>query len=535
MFGRRKSSRIRHAEQALKHGRLDQAFVQLTGTDLSRDETAARMLGELCEPLLRRAREHLIGERFAEALADIERASRCGVMREKVEEWRQRTLSAMEARQRQKRHQQAVYEAAERGLADGHLTRAREHLAQINDEERAISMTEEAERRAHRARQHLSDARAALAQGEIEEAVHAWLAAKREHASAAGVLEIEAEICQCAAAVARVQLAAGRLDHVRMILTSLKDVGRGRAERADLEQMLALSSQAAIAFEAGQFGEASVALGRLSRLAPDLEWVEQARDDLNEISKRRSALIEGPLGFLLDSAKSKAAAAREAPFTETVAAGPRRPGSPPHDRAPGPRVGDLGRKLILRIDGVGSFLLLRGDFVTVGRAGTGATADLPLFSDLPESSARIIRSGDEYFLVASAEAGARVGGQSVRQALLNDGDRIQLGRRARLTFYRPSRKSNTAVLELAAGLRTVSDVRRVVLLGGPLLLGAAGEAHIRFSGADLVLYERGGEMFVRAMSPVLNDACGGTYPLPPGEQVTVGQVRMSLQACNGSG
>ena len=63
-------------------------------------------------------------------------------------------------------------------------------------------------------------------------------------------------------------------------------------------------------------------------------------------------------------------------------------------------------------------------------------------------------------------------GKPVDYALLADGDRIRLGRRVRLTFRRPSLKSNTAFLELGEGVRTTTDCRRVLLWGGPILIGS---------------------------------------------------------------
>src|SRR5262249_53122333 len=142
-------------------------------------------------------------------------------------------------------------------------------------------------------------------------------------------------------------------------------------------------------------------------------------------------------------------------------------------------------------------LLLRSERIVIGRAGTAA--DLPIISDLNERHAEIHRAGDDYFI--TAVSGVEVAGSPVRQALLSAGDRIQLGRRVRMTFDRPSRKSPAAVLSLGEGVRSVVDVRRVLLWTGPILLGPTTDCHIPLRGGmpGLVLVERGGQIQLRAL------------------------------------
>ncbi|MFO0974498.1 MAG: hypothetical protein U1A27_13810 [Phycisphaerae bacterium] len=230
----------------------------------------------------------------------------------------------------------------------------------------------------------------------------------------------------------------------------------------------------------------------------------------------RAAIDEGPLGLLAGSA-APLSAARGSDLDITTAL--------PRAVAPPPVVAEtpLPPRFILSIDGVGSYLVLRGDRVIIGRAGPGSLADLPLVSDLPEQAADIVRRGEDYFLTAAVDAA--IAQQPVRQALLNSGDRIELGRRVRFTFVRPSRKSDSAFLDLAPGLRTSGDVRRVILAGGPILLGGASDCHVPVRGANVVISERGGRWAARVVGP------GSTpsLPLALGQIVDLPGVRMSIQ------
>lgn len=178
------------------------------------------------------------------------------------------------------------------------------------------------------------------------------------------------------------------------------------------------------------------------------------------------------------------------------------------------------------MDGGGSFLLLRGERITIGRAGTGASADLQLISDLSERQAEVIRAGEDYFVVSNS--GVELGGRPVDHALLQDGDRLRLGRRIRLTFLRPSKKSPTAVLDLGDGVRTTSDCRRVILWSGPLLMGGARECHVRLgpSMGGVILLERDGGLAVKPMGPA-----GQAAPLAIGMVMEIGELRFSVREC----
>jgi hypothetical protein len=247
-----------------------------------------------------------------------------------------------------------------------------------------------------------------------------------------------------------------------------------------------------------------------------------------------AALAEGPLGLLASGPGIGRGADRSA-TDETVLAPATPPRAEPAASPPALHAAGLPRRLLLKIDGVGSFLLLRSDRVLIGRSGP--LPDLPILGDLSEHHAEIFRAGEDYFLVGGS--GVEIDGRPARHALLSPGDRIQLNRRVRLTFERPSRKSTAAVLKLGDGVRSVLDVRRAILWAGPIIIGAACDSHIplRSAGPSWILLERGGEFQLRPMPGGVGSPsrAAGALTLPIGRPVQAGDLSLSLNLVSEQG
>lgn len=599
MFGQF-AARIKAAEDAFEKGRLDDAFEIAAALDLIGQRRAEDLLAKMAEPFLYRGQDHLLGKRFAEAIADFDRAARCGGPMEKIAEWRRRAQEARVDVHKTEADRQAALAAARERMASGSLHGAADALARLDaaeaarreprppgdDPERA-AIADEIARRKQRAEQALAAARVALDGGQVARAIENVRAAKGLHAKLDGLAETEARLLAHVVGAATRCFAEGRLDRAAQELAALVDLGRGDAERGDLEQALRLAREAARALADDRYSKASVLLDRLTRIGPKAEWIAQVREHLNVLDERRRALLAGPLGLLLgrevpsEISVGPPGVDRPADTDETLPLGRHAPaagraggpggegprvgalaqGPPPagvgHGRrgvgaageragvgappvvhafnvggagAPG-AVGPLPKRLLLRIDGVGSFLLLRGERISIGHAGPGATADLPLVSDLAERQAEIIRAGEDYFVVSSG--GVELADRRVDYALLQSGDRVRLGKRIRLKFLRPSQKSTTAVLELGDGVRTTTDCRRVILWSGPLLMGSTGECHIPLPGNETrtsvsvggaILLERDGRVLVKPMMP---GAAAAVVPL--GAQAELGELRLTLQ------
>jgi hypothetical protein len=536
MFNRLAAARAKSAEKSLAQGRLEEALEIASAPDLSDQRRIKQLMDRLVRAFLERGQERLLNRQFADALADFDRAARGGATSAALDEWRDRARRAMRDDQKMQGQKQAALTEARQKLAAGSIAGAVDAVAKspVRDSDGA-AMEGEIERQRLRAEAALRAANSCLGDGHVLEAARHLATARACHEKLEGIADVEADLLNKVLARARESFSEGRLDRARQELAALDRIGRTRPERVEMEDALRLAHEASEALTEDRYAKAGVLLGRLAQLGIPAGWIADVRKQLDGIDMQRRSLLEGPLGLMLGGSLPGAIEANS--LTEATKVSPvRAMVAPPVVAGAVVADGDglgglLPRRLMLRIDGVGSFLLLRGERISIGRGGPGASADLQLISDLSERQAEIVRAGEDYF-VASA-AGVELAGRAVEHALLQDGDRIRLGQRVRLKFLRSSLKSPTAALELGEGVRMADDCRRVILWAGPLLLGGTRECHVPVRGIDsmVVLVERNGKMQLRQMGPH-----GLTVALALGAQTDFGELRLSVQeAARGSG
>ncbi|OWY72094.1 hypothetical protein B7486_03980 [cyanobacterium TDX16] len=526
MFGRSSPAHLKNAEDALSQGRLDDACQLVSVHQLQRDKKASQLLGRLAEALMLRGQDRLLARKFEDALADFDRAGECGMDGRKVAEWRNRALDARGHNAAVADRQQAVINDARRHLAAGSIDAAADARARAPVENSEIGALSQAiHGQVERAEAALAAVRPALKDGNLSTAVQQFRTARALHANLPGLAEVESMILDRVIGEATKEYQAGRLRRARQRIAELADLGRSRSDRIDLDEALRLAESAARALADDHFTKAGVLMGRLTRVGPRADWLADVRDRLDALTENRKALLEGPLGLLSENNVPANVMTQAGVSDDTVSrpVTPARKGPPPIPSEPdSPLCGVLPSRIVFRIDGVGSFLLLRGDRIAVGRAGSGH-ADLELISDLSDRHAELIRAGEDYFIVSSK--GVELAGKAVEYALLQDGDRIRLGSRVRLTFRRPSLKSMAAALDLGEGVRTSGDCRRVILWNGPILMGSTKECHIQLrpSLGGFVLMERAGQMMAKPMGPD-----GAPVHLPLGVLTNIGDLRLSV-------
>ncbi|MBK8268330.1 MAG: FHA domain-containing protein [Planctomycetes bacterium] len=407
---------------------------------------------------------------------------------------------------------------ARRRAEAGSIIGAAEALANspVHDPERG-AMAEAIERQARRAADALAAAVAALDRDDLHTASSQIRMAKKLHTKLDGLSKAEDQLVRSAVRRAAGSFEAGRLDRAKQDLALLAELECRQADRMEIEVQVRQAVEAANAFAAHDYAQTALLLGRLAKMNPRAEWIVEARKQLDAIEVASESVLEGPLGLLAhqnhgakhpadekqaggglgDTLPALAAAHVKAPpIARAMKADAPGFAPPPPPATPG-----LPRRVMIRIDGVGSFLLVRGDRVSIGRAGPGATADVQLVSDLSEKQAEIVRAGEDYFVVS--QSGVELAGANIDHALLQNADRIRLGKRVRLKFLRPSLKSSTALLELGEGVRMETDCRKVILWSGPVLIGGTRECHIpALQGrGEFVLMERGGRLYVKEMGP----------------------------------
>lgn len=540
MFGRLASVRIKAAEDALARGRIDEALETAISRDLAGNDRVQRLRKSLATAFFERGQERLMSRNFVEAISDFEHAGQCGYSTEKVNEWRHRAQDALAADHVAERLRTDALNDARRRVEDGSLVGAAEALqrAPQNDPARE-ALASAIDRQAKQASNALALARSAMERDDIHNASRQIRIAKAMHAKLEGLSETEHRLVDRAVERVRVAFESGRLDRANQDLQVLVDLDCRSAARVEMEDLMRHASAASEALLEHDYSRAALALGRLANISQNAPWAAEARRHLETLENAVEAVMEGPLGLLAATQNRPIPmkpAEQPALIGETLPAAARPPiaremphqaFSPVADASP--QTPGLPRRILLRMDGVGSFLLVRGDRVSIGRAGPGATADVQLVSDLSDRHAEIVRAGEDYFVVS--QSGVELAGSNVDHALLQDGDRVRLGKRFRLKFRRPSLKSSAALLELGEGVRMDNDCRRVILWSGPVLIGGARECHVPASGGrgDFVLIERGGRMYVKPIG-----GAGEATPVEFGAAVAIGDLRFTASALNGA-
>ncbi|MBX3394996.1 MAG: hypothetical protein KF841_06475 [Phycisphaerae bacterium] len=547
MFGRLATVRIKSAEEAIAAGNLEAALEIVTSSDLAKNERVARLREILAEKYLARGQERLLNRQFVEAIDDFARAGRCGRLVEKVIEWQRRAIAAQRADCLEIAQRDAALDEARRRADAGSLVGAAEALERVGVvDPRGGLIADSIERQTRQAEAALSAAMVAFDREDYQTAAIRIREVRKLHKGLDGLTDAENRLVDSLIERAKADFENGRLDRAKQSLAALDGFGDRRADRLDIEDQVRHATDAATALARHDYSAASVLLGRIAKLNPSATWIGEARQSVDAMEAASEAIMEGPLGPLLSVCNEQRSplmstavqGPKGQPLFETLPAVDRNGVRPPPiaTAAPGavarmgreerlfapPETPGLPRRILLRIDGVGSYLLVRGDRVSIGRGGTGATADVQLISDLPERHAEIVRAGEDYFVVS--QGGVELGGAHVDHALLQPGDRVRLGKRVRLKFQRPSLKSSAATLELGEGVRMENDSRKVILWSGPVLIGGTRECHVSVNGggADLVFMERGGRMYLKTVG-----SSSDAMPVELGAPMQFGNLRFT--------
>ena len=490
MFSRLLIVRLKTAERALKDGRLDEAFRLATAPDLREHRRGAALLAKLTDKFIERARAHFADERFTEALGDLDKAEAGGVQRAKIVELRRNVRIVANEVQRQEQSQRRRIEDARQRVAAGSLAAGQQILAAAGPSDAdARQLAADINARERQAAEGFDQVEKMLKDKQLAAAIERFKKVKPLSPQAPEAAALESTICAGVVATAKEALQAGRINRAAEELAMLGDIGRSLPARRDMEDVIELARSASQALDKCDFESARRHVLRLQGLWSKVGWINKAADQLEKVDEILTSLYGGPLG---ENAK-RPAVAKIAPggapsptLDETVLLRQRVAGAAP-----------LPNQLLLLVDGGGSYLLLRQDRSTVGRAMTRNLPDIPIRSDLAERHAEIARVQDDYFLFSSRDID--VDGRPTRHHLLRNGNRVSLARNARFTFRMPHRQSPSGLLEMSSATHMPGDVRRVVLFRGTAMIGLGKSVHIMCNSAvhGLILFERAGQLWIR--------------------------------------
>jgi hypothetical protein len=529
MFGGLFNSRLKAAENALKEGRLEEAYRLAIQPDLREHRRGAGVLAGLTEKFIERARNFYREDRFREALMDLDRAEAGGVMKDEIAELRGYVQTVAAEHERREDSRRERLNAAVKRIEGGSLVAGRDMLERAAVEDRpAQEARRKAEERAEDARRTIEHAERLLKAGQVAGAAERVRKAKAMDTHNDNVTRLEVELCRKAMENARAAIVEGKLGRAADELACVGDLGKALPGRRELADLLAMARDASSSLLGYRYADARRQVMSLARQLPEAEWLKGAVEQLKQLDDVHTALCAGPLGdrvvVSLGGGRNEIPARREP-------ARPEARGSEMADTVALPGrmniAANAPERLLMLVDGGGSYLILRGGQASLGRAASEHPADVPIFSDVAERHANVARVDDDYFLFALKEV--EVGGRKTQHQLLRDGDRIVLGKKAKFTFRLPSRKSPSAVLELSDTTKMPNDVRRVVLFDQHATVGNGPNAHImcRHAGTPLVLFERGGQLWIRQQSDGHVDTEAKSLRL--GEPVEIGGVSLVVE------
>jgi len=533
MFGRLFNSRLKAAENALKEGRLEEAYRLAIQPDLREHRRGAAVLAGLTEKFIERARNFYREDRFREALMDLDRAEAGGVMKDETAELRGYVQTVAAEHERREDSRRERLNAAVKRIEGGSLAAGRDMLERAAVEDRAAQEARrKAEERAEDARRTIEHAERLLKAGQVAGAAERVRKAKAMDAHNENVTRLEVELCRKAMENARAAIVEGKLGRAADELTCVGDLGKSLPGRRELADLLAMARDASSSLLGYRYADARRQVMSLARQVPEAGWLKTAIEQLRQLDEIHTALCAGPLGDRVVASLSRGRneiPARREPARPVARLEGR--GSEMDDTVAIPGRINIAsaapERLLMLVDGGGSYLILRGGQASLGRAASEHPADVPIFSDVAERHANVARVDDDYFLFGVKEV--EVGGNKTQHQLLRDGDRVVLGKKAKFTFRLPSRKSPSAVLELSDTTKMPNDVRRVVLFHQHATVGNGPTAHIlcRHAGTPLVVFERAGQLWIRRQSDGHVDT--EAKPLRLSEPVEIGGVSLVLE------
>ncbi|HRK30800.1 MAG TPA: hypothetical protein PLD59_06945 [Tepidisphaeraceae bacterium] len=515
--------RIKQAEVALADDRLDEALSIVQRADVRAHRRGQALVTRVTSGLLDRARKWLAMDRPADAAMDADKAIRlAGALPDAVELKAQAAAAMLD---RQQRHRQSVDAVARARfhLHNGQLAAARQFVGRGEMSTGGLhAIMDDLSEQTQRAAESLDRARAAIARHDYESAVRDLLAAQKLDSSNPAVAAAIDEFHQSLTLKATDAINEGRLDKACLLEQKL---ARLLPNALDVEELRSSLLQIKLAWEAierAQPRRAEETMRRLYTTFPQAQWMRDAADRLAEASAAIEAVRAGPMG-LVGTMKPTLAETLPPPGapvpTARRASPPPLPSSPRHGAS-------LAGRLLLQVDGAGSFVLVCENSVTLGPISSSNRVQVGFICEPNTPAALVERVEDDYFLraglgvaVNSAPTASSAGAPASK--LLGAGDRIALSPRCRMTFSLPVPASTTATLDLTGARHPRSDVRRIILMDRDVVIGPGGASHVRVDSLNepVVLFRRDGQFYLRGGGAVTM----GDQPIDPQTALQPGQ------------
>ncbi|MHC4865593.1 MAG: hypothetical protein ACYTEX_16020 [Planctomycetota bacterium] len=528
--------RIRQAESALGDGRLDEAFELVQSESVRHHRRGQELTGRVARALAKRGQEHLAAARLAQALTDCNKADKVGGNLPEIAELRNAICRAMDQKRRGHERRRQKLARARHQMDNGWLSAGEEILGDGDGESVEQDMLQE-QAAAIRLELETASGKAerALARGDLETAVEVLIKVDPVNRQNNDLAELVARVKSVCRQRAGDNLAKGRIDLADSLLRLIEPLAGQSIEIGELAKAVSHCRQAGGLISAGRAREAARLLQKVRAVVPSASWVKTALEQTQKAAEAIDGLRAGPLVLacsdIWDLGEHQDGGEDEGRRQADKSSG--RQETAMKNAANGRQFDSvLDSKFVLQVDGVGSFLVLRDQSVTVGPISSSARPMLGLMADPNLPAVTIERTEGDYFI--RCDRPIRVNDRAVTEKLLDDGDSIALSARCRFKFHLPNAASTTGILELSSSRLPRADIGRVILMDRDILIGAGSNNHIRTDRCDdkVTLLVRDGRMFCRARDITVN---GKDYDsrtsIPLNTPIKIGSLSMVVAEC----
>jgi hypothetical protein len=526
--------RLKQAASAIADGRLDEAFDIVQSKDIREHRRGQKLIGRLAQAFTKRGQENLEAERIQLALVDCNKAEKLAGNTEDVAKLRSAICSEMEQRRLRNRHRSFKVAQARQHIQDGWISAGEEILNDTGDKDSQAGIVLQ---QAAIARLHTSEAIAkaekALLRNDLNGAIDIVLNTGTADNRNDEIIELISKLRSLATRQIKENINGGRLDLAHSLWQKVSPIADGCSEISELGLALSYCRQAAEYVTAGRPRAAVRLLRKVKLTCPSAEWLGTVTNQTRQAAELIDELAASPLGLEISEEPADAEDADRIQNTENgaLSVSKKQPQALSHPGSPDTRAdSSIPSKLLMQIDGIGSFYVLRDASITVGPISSSARPTVGLMVDPHIPAVTIERSEDDYFIRSSSPV--RVNDAMTTNKLLVDSDRISLSPRCGMKFNIPNPASTTATLSLPSARLGRADVRRIILMDRDILIGPNEGSHILAESLDqtIALFAQNGKLFCKAKDKILIDdkPASSRAGLPVDKQIRIGQISLVI-------
>ncbi len=462
---------IKQAEVALSDGRLDEAFALANNKVFQSHRKGQNLISKLAKALLKRATEHFTAGHAELALADCTKSEKLAGNTPAAAELRKKICLTMSQKLNNQKLKQNRIDRARGQIKDGFLS-VGERIINDTDQKgyNANLLLDEAADMRLRIDALINSIEEAVNRKDIEEAVEILtnntdlpVQNKKLTAVTATVRSKTADIITCYLNAGRIDLAENLLEKLHLITSQTSSV-------KELSLIVKQCKLAAELLGQAKFRNAVEILNKLQILLPSASWLDKAIDQAVKGAESLEALRIGPLGLISDESPVQEKLFMTNDHQETNSNLSKEPVSKQNNNQ------KLPGQFVLQIDGIGSYLVVPENKVTIGAISSSARPTVGLMAEPDLPTMTIERAGEDYF-IKSAEP-ITINSSSTLEKLLVTGDKVAASARCRMKFVLPNAASTTAMLQLTSAQLGRADVRDIILLDRDILIGPQGGNHI---------------------------------------------------------